>query len=183
MANVEAVEADAAKQADLANLVNLLGVFSAAANGLQALEASINEQLMNLIDEHQKDYAQLQEAMTKAETACEALTLMHPEWFKVKRSIRTPYGTVKFHSGTKLLVENPEGTILLLRAEKKADPKFKAEEFIRSAEEPNLEMLERLDDETLARFQVRRVRADKFSVEAAKLDMGKAVKEAAEAKG
>ena len=50
---------------------------------------------------------------------------------------------------------------------------------MRVVELPNLEALEKLDDETLKKFMVARVQADSFSVTAATVNFGKAVKEAA----
>lgn len=167
--------------AEFGELVNLLAVYSEASNRLQGLEAEVNEQLLEAIDEHKGEYARLQEVLTNAEGALEALARSHPEWFEVKKSLKTPYGTVKFHRGTRLEVENAEATVRLLRAEARSNPAFRAEDYVRQTETPDLEALEELGDDVLERFMVRRVSEDKFSVVPAKLDMGKAVA-AAEAK-
>jgi len=87
---------------DFKEMLNLLGVFTEASHGLAELENDCNKELLVIIDEHKPDYAQLQEALTKAETALEVIALRHPEWFTTKQSITTPYGAVKFHSSTKL---------------------------------------------------------------------------------
>ena len=173
--------------ADFQEMVNLLAVFSEATNQLAELETSVNAEVLEMIDDHKSDYAKLQEALTKAETALEILARKHPEWFAQKKSIKTPYGTAKLHKGTRLEVTNDEATVKLLRAEQarvlaesEGYTKFNAEDYIRISEVPKLEALETLDDSTLAKFMVRRVTEDKFSVTPAKLDMGKAVAEAAQ---
>ncbi len=169
------------KSEDFANVVNLLAVYSDASNRLTELETTANFGLLGIVDEHKAEYAQLQKALTDAESALELICLAHKEWFGADRkSIKTPYGTVKFHSGTKLVVKNEEATVLLIQREAEHNPEFKLDDYLRKVETPNLEALERLDDAALRKFRVERVREDKFSVVPAKVDMGKAVKEAAE---
>jgi hypothetical protein len=166
---------------DFKNMVNLLAVFSDASNRLDELEASANGSLLELIDEHKTEYAQLQHTLTETETALEVIALRHPDWFgEKKRSIKTPYGTVKFHASTKLVVKNEEVTLLLLDKHAQENPEFKRADYVRSHEELNIEALEKLDDATLKKFRIERVPNDNFSVVAAKVDMGKAVKEAVE---
>lgn len=168
------------KTQDFADLVSLLAVYSSANNELTALESTVNGELLELVDDHKKDYATFQEALTKSESAIELIVRRHPEWFVGRKSVKTPYGTAKLHSATKLEPVNEEATVKLLRAEAKSNPEFKADDFIRVNEVPNLEALEGLDDEQLKRFMVKRVKEEKFSVTPAKVDMGKAVKEAVE---
>lgn len=168
---------------DFAEMVKLLAVFSEAASRLAEIEAEANSALLQLIDEHKAEYAKLQEAQKAAETALEAIARTHPEWFSAARSIKTPYGKVSFRTGTSLRVENDEATVKLIYAEEarinaQGTP-FIAEDYIRVQEVPNIEALEKLDDALLARFMVKRVSADSFSVTPAKVDFGKAVKEAA----
>lgn len=167
---------------DFQNMVDLLAVYSAGENLLAILQEKLNEEMLSLVDKCRGEYAELQEALTKAETGLEILARRHPEWFETKKSIKTPYGTVKFHTGTHLEVTNDEATVKLLRAEEKLNPQFASDDYIRIQELPNIEALEGMDDSTLARFMVKRVKEEKFSVTAAKLDLGKAVKESA-AKG
>ena len=179
--------------ADFQEMIDLLAVYSSGENLLGILQEKLNAEMLALIARHKLPYAELQETLTKTGAALEVIARRHPEWFAAKKSIKTPYGTVKFHTGTRLEVINDEATVKLLRAEQKASPDFKAGDYIRTAEAPNLEALEAMDDATLARFMVKRVREEKFSVAAAKLEMGKvaaplakaappAVKEAAERK-
>jgi hypothetical protein len=166
---------------DFANLVDLLAVYSDASNRLAELEASANGALLSIVDEHKAEYAQLQKALTDAESALEVIALAHTEWFgENRKSIKTPYGTVKFRRGAKLMVKNEEATVLLIQREGEHNPEFKAEDYLRKVETLNIEALERCDDATLKKFRVERVSEDSFSVVPARVDMGKAVKEAAE---
>jgi len=160
-------------------MVNLLAVYSEASNRLDELEASANGSLLELIDAHKTEYAQLQHTLAQTETALEVIALSHPDWFSEKRrSIKTPYGTVKFHASIKLEVKNEEVTLLLLDKLAQENPEFKRVDYVRAHEELNIEALEKLDDATLKKLRIDRVPNDNFSVVAAKVDMGKAVKEA-----
>jgi len=176
---------------DFKEMVNLLAVFSEATSRLAEIEAAANSELLQLIDEHKAEYAKLQETCNAAQAALETICRSHPEWFGEQRNIKTPYGKVSFRSSPSLQVENDEATVKLLRAEQDrsqaqhnvdgTSPVFKADDFIRTVHLPNLEALEGLDDTMLARFMVKRVVKDSFSVGAAKVDFGKAVKDSTEA--
>jgi len=163
---------------DFEEIINLLAIFSAASNTLREIETDANSELLEIIDDVKTDYAAAQETATKAETALETICRAHPEWFQTARSIKTPYGKVQFHRGTKLVIENPEATCRLIRA----IAPDKSGECIRSVEEPDKEVLETWSDSDLDRIMVKRVVDDSFSATAAKVDFGKAVKEAAEPK-
>jgi len=165
---------------DYTNLVNLLAVYSEANNRMLAMQADIQAQYMELIDGAKSEYAKLQAVLGETETALESLALTHPEWFPEKRkSIKTPYGTVKLTSTTSLEVANEEATIILIE---KSTPENQTK-FLRSKVELNREALETLSDAELRSFRIKRIQEESFSVTAAKLDMGKAVKEAAKADG
>lgn len=175
---------------DFQNAIDLLAVYSDASNQLEELQARTNGELLELLDDKKKEYAKLQDIMAKAESALETLVLKHPDWFREdKRSIRTPYGTLKLHASSKLSVKNEEVSILLIEQALKqqataaaADPNYKppfdASLLLRTTTVLNLEALENLDDATLKSFRIERVTRDNFSVIPAKLDMGKAVADA-----
>lgn len=165
---------------DFQNLVNLLAVYSEASNRLAELQADVNRQTLELIDEHKPEYAALQETLAKSEAALETISREHPAWFGKSKSVRTPYGVVKFHASTKLEVPNEEATLLLIEREMERDPEF-PRDAIRVSQALNLEAIERLDDATLKRLRVARVPNDNFSVKPATIDLGKAVKDAAPA--
>lgn len=177
------------ESADFNEVVNLLAIFSEATSRLAEIEAAANSALLEIIDEHKTEYATLQEACKKSETALEGLCRAHPEWFTTVRSLKTPYGRVGFRSGASLVVRDDEATVKLLRAEHErtvarheadgATGIFPVDNYVRVVELPNLEALEKLDDELLKKFMVARVHADSFSVTAATVNFGKAVKETA----
>ncbi len=181
-----------AEPTDFNEIVNLLATFSQATARLTELEAGANRALLDLIDQHKDEYAALQETCKKTEASLEALCRSHPEWFTAARSLKTPYGRVSFRSGASLSVRDDEATVKLLRAEyertlarRQADKSteiFNVADYVRAVELPNLEALEKLDDETLKKFMVTRVHADTFSVSAAAINFGKAIKEAADSK-
>lgn len=158
-------------------MIDLLAVYSEACNRLAMLETDSTQEFLMWVDESKEEYAELQEAIGKAEAALENLALANPDWFEGKKSIRTLYGTVKLTKSTKMEVANEEVTLVLLEARAKTDELFKLEDVTRSVRTLNLEALEKLDDTTLAGFRIKRVTTENFKVEPLKVDMGKAVKE------
>jgi hypothetical protein len=169
--------------------VNLLAVYSDVSNRLSALQLQCDQDLLGVLDDVKEDYTELQGQLTQADSMVEAIASRHPEWFKVKKSIATPYGTVKFHSSKKLDVPNEEASIvrIQLEAEKRfPTPAQKAqrEEFIakyvRTSSVLDKEALEKEEDSFLTLLGIKRTKKENFSIVAATLDMGKAVKEAVE---
>lgn len=183
-ADQEAVKKEMArlsKESDhFANMVNLLAVFTEATNRLQELETETNSALQEIIDEHKGRYASLQSVLTETEQALEVIAKSHPGWFQVRKSIKTPYGTLKTTSGTKLVAENEEVSIVLIQSEARVNPSFPAGDYLRQSVELDREALEKLEDEELAKFRIRREKTFGVKVEAAQLDMGKAVQSALE---
>ena len=174
---------------DFTDLVHLMSVFSEAAASISALESSANREFLRVIDARREEYATLQATMTEAETQMEIITRRHDEWFtEKKRSIKTPYGTVKFIRSNPIVVENQELSIVLIEQEidrqaavigQGVQPEFDATALLRRQTALDLEALERLPDAVLKKFRLRRESKDNFSVTPAKVDMGKAVKQAA----
>ena len=160
---------------DFKNMCDLLSVFSEGTAQLKAMQGELDSMFISLIDDKKKEYAQFQQAVTQAETALEVLARRHPEWFAEKRSVKTPFGIVKFARSTSLEIKNEELSILLARSDLPD-----GESYIREVEELDREALEKLDDATLKTLKIKRVTKDNFSVVAASVDLGKAVKEAAE---
>lgn len=167
------------KSQDFKNLVDLLAVYSEATHSLDEMQANLNNEAMIVIDQYREDYAKMQKTLTEAETSIEIIAIRNPGWFAEKKGLKTPYGTVKFTRSNPLVVSNEELAIVLIEREAHTlglDP----ENLIRERKELNLEVLETLTDEQLRMFRLRRVAKENFSVVAAKIDLGKAVKEAAE---
>jgi len=166
---------------DYNNMVDLLAVYSEASNRLEQMQAEANGELIEILDDKKPDYAKYQAALTEAETALELIARAHPEWFTTKQSIKTPYGTIKFHASKVLEIPNEEATIILIQQVESEDNTIAALQLVQTKEVIDKEGLEKLDDATLKRFRIKRVPKLNFSVSPAKLDMGKAVREEAAA--
>lgn len=156
------------------NLVNLLAIHTEAANRMAALENAVQVAYLDIIDENRGLYAKLQNTLSESEAAIKLAALQHPEWFQAIKTLKTPYGTVGFRSATKLEVPNEELTIALIERLPDADLYLRTRKFL------NLEALESLEDFALKGLQITRVTSDKCTVTPAKVDLGKAVKKAAE---
>jgi hypothetical protein len=168
---------------DFKNMVDLMAVFSAASHQLAELEAEANGLLLELIDDKRADYARLQKTLTECEAALEIIARSHPEWFTEKKSVATPYGTVKFNKSTKTVIDNEEFTILLIEKHAAENKDFDSSALIIPSKTLNIEAIEKLPPELLAAFRIERPSDDNFKVEAVKVKMGKAVKDAAKKAG
>jgi hypothetical protein len=176
------------KTEDFQNLIDLLACYTEADNRGSELEASINKQLMECIDEVRSDYTKIQEVLTKSEAALEIIARKHPEWFSDKRTIKTLYGQVKLTSTSKVEVANQELSVVLIeleidkakRGEESLLPLETLQSLIRQETSLNKEALEKLDETVLAKFRLKRIKDESFSVKPAKIDLGKAVKEEVE---
>jgi len=82
---------------------------------------------------------------------------------------------------TLLLVEQRAKETTACNVTVQTVPPFTTDMYIRTERKLNLEALEKLSDSELLALRVKRVPTSSFSVKPAKVDMGKAVKEAAEA--
>jgi hypothetical protein len=171
--------ADTNNEDDFKKIVDLLADHSTAENELAQLEAAANEQFMLTVDGVKSQYARLQRKMIEAGTALELLARKHPEWFADKKTIKTPYGSVQLKTNPpKIVAENPELSIVLIEAEGTRNPEFDVKKYVREEKTLNLEGLAALTDGELKKFRIHRDQSDTFTVKSAKLDMGKAVKEA-----
>lgn len=158
-----------------ANLINLQSIHSEAHARMSELEAMLQQQWLDVVDAHRKDYGKLQEAIATAEEGIEYLATVNPQWFEKARTLKTPYGTVGFRRTTKLEVKNEEVSIALLEQIGEGGLPF-----LIPSKKLNLEALEKMDDDELERVRIRRVTTDSCTVKPAKIDLGKAVKAAAE---
>jgi hypothetical protein len=156
-------------------LVEHLAMFTDTTNQMAKLDADIQMDLTAIMDGVIEDYSILQTAISEHEAAVKTIALAHPEWFATVKTLKTPYGTVGFRTATKLDVPNEELTIALLERYTDADIYLRSRKFL------NLEALEMLSDSQLLDLKIQRITADKLTVTPAKIDLGKAVKKAAEA--
>jgi hypothetical protein len=165
--------------ADFAELVNLMSEHAKAKNCLAALEADTQTEFLGLVDGHKGEYAELQRAVTETEAAIEWIAVRHiDDWFKDARTVKTPFGSVSLRRSSALAVPNQELTVVLIQQLiKEQGAGGPAAALLRTWVEPNLEALEKLDDESLASLRIKRVTSEMCRVTAAKIDLGRAVKE------
>lgn len=159
------------------NLIDLMAIHAEATARLEAIKAEVQSAFLDLVDEHRKEYAELQAKVTETETAIEHIARAHPTWFESARSIKTPYGQVKFHSSKKLDIPNEEASVLLIQGKCTEEEQ---ERYLRIEVTLNVEALEKLTDAQLAQFRINRVANDNFSLKPGTIDLGKAVKQAAD---
>lgn len=157
------------------NLVNLQAIHSEAHARMAELESMLQQAWLDIVDSYRPEYAKIQEAIATSEEGIEYLATINKQWFEKSRTLKTPYGTVGFRRVTKLEVKNEDVTIALL--EQIGEDGLP---FLVPSKKLNLEALEKLDDEELARIRVARVTTDSCQVKPAKIDLGKAVKAAAQ---
>jgi len=159
--------------ADYKNLVDLLAVLGEATDQLDDLQARLNQDSRELIDEHRADFVKLQTTIADAEQSIETLCRNHPEWFAKKQTLTTPYGQCAFRNSSSLTIPSEDATMALIRQTGRAG------DFIRTTEELDKEALEKLSDAELAALGILRTKEKKFSAKPGKLEIGKAVAEAA----
>lgn len=155
-------------------LVDHLALLTDASNQFAALDAGIQTEIAAVVDSVRDEYSILQSAISEHEGAIRLIALKHPEWFTAVKTLKTPYGTVGFRAATKLEVPNEELSIALI------ERRPEGEIYLRSRKFLNIEALETLSDGDLKTLHIERVTADKLTVTPAKIDLGKAVKKAAE---
>jgi len=166
---------DPTTHAEYKNLVDLLAIHAEATARLALIQADIQTNYIDLVDGVRADFSEWQSKITETEAALEVIARDHPEWFSKTRSVKTPYGAVKFHAATKLEIPNEEATILLIESKL---PEEDREKFIRTEKALNIEALEQLSDEELKPLRIKRVKNDSFSVKPGTIDLGKAVQQA-----
>jgi uncharacterized caspase-like protein len=165
-------EQGAASASDYQEAIRLLAVLTEAQNQIDAIEAEANAALLEAIDDHKKDYAKLQDTISKTQAAIETIARLHPEWFSDGKTVKTPYGSFALKKNPpKLNVKNEELTLVLIEQANRAD-------LLRETKALDLEALSKLTDDELAKFRITRTSDDRFEAKPAKLDMGKAVKAA-----
>lgn len=156
------------------DLVDALAILTESTNRLAMLEAEMQEQFIDLMDDRRKEYTILQTAVSHSEQTIRDIATMNPQWFEDVKTVTTPYGAVQSRTTTALEVANEEVTIALLQ-QLGAD----AAPFLRVKTELNLEALESLPDTELARIRVARVTTEKITAKPAKVNLGSAAKASA----
>lgn len=175
MSKKETTSAADVNSADYKNLVDLLGVFTEAKLRLDELQNTSASDYLEIVDGVRKDYAELQSKVTESELAIEIIAMRHPEWFTEKRSVKTPYGTVKVTRTNKLDVPNEEVSILLIERAEELGTLEKGR-YLRTKKEVNIDALQSMTDAELSALRINRIRDESVKVTEAKVDFGKAVK-------
>lgn len=163
--------AAAPRTGDFENVVNLLSVLGEANRKLTALQADIQAGYLDLVNAHRGVYGKLQQTVTETEAALEVIARRNPSWFADAKTVKTPYGSVKFTSSKELVVANEEVSIKLIEA-------FGRPELLRATTELNREALAELSDAELAQFALVRKPKENLTVKTDVVDLGKAVKSA-----
>lgn len=163
---------------DFARLVDLQQKFNAASLALETLEVAINKSAQHCAAENAAAYCVHQEELATLDAAIKVLFANHPEWRGDAKSIKTPYGSVEQRKVTELEVPNPAMTVALIEGRGAQDKAFDVQAFLRIEKEPNIEALESLTDDELAKLGCRRVSTDRVTVKPAKINAAKAVKAA-----
>jgi len=148
---------------------------------LGELQGGIDADLRIAVDQSKDDYIEFQTKQSEAEASIELLARRNPQWFEKKKTLTTPYGSVKLTESSSIEVKNESATIALIKH------LGVAEDFLRTTEELNKEALEALSDEELALYGLARKRGECCTIKPAKVELGKAIaaanKAAAKAKG
>jgi hypothetical protein len=166
---------DAPRTDDFNSVVNLLAVLGEANRKLATLTSVIESGYVALVTPHREDYAALQSTVTETEAALEVIARRNPQWRADKKTITTPFGTIKFTSSTELVAPDESISVQLVLA---LGGREGAEKYLRTIQVLNKEALEELPAAELAKFGITRKVKENFSVSTAVVDLGKAVKAA-----
>ncbi len=166
---------------DYLQLLDMLNVVATSTTRLAEMQAAIDQDMIDAVNEHKDTYADLQTAISDATAALEAICLAHPEWFKEKKSVKTLFGSVGFRDIPSLEIPCEEITLALLENAADQEPMSGIELAVKTVKTINREVLEKLTDAELARFRVTRRTGKSFSVKPAKVELGKAVSAGEEA--
>ncbi len=175
-------------------LIELLGIYSENAYKLAAIETRLNARVLEAAAKVREEYTIISEALAATEGRIESLCRANPTWFERAKGISTPFGTPKLTSVNDLEVIDEETVTRLLEAERKrslarreeqirtrqtVEEPFDPELYLRRSVKLNREALETLDDATLARLGIARMKRQSFSLKPAKIDLSKVAKLAA----
>lgn len=156
------------------NLVDAQAIHTECTNRLAKLDAEMQEEFVDLMDARKAEYIKLQTQLAKADQTITDIAILNPQWFEDAKTVTTPYGKVQSRKVTTLEVPNEEVTIALLQQLGK-----ESEPFLRIKVELNLEALETLPVEELARIRINRITREAIKATPAKVNLGKAAKAAA----
>jgi len=110
--------------------------------------------------------------VSETEAALEVIARRNPQWFGEKKSIKTPFGGVKFTSSKELVVTDENISVQLVQSLAGKDG---AEKYLRTVTVLNKEALAELTDLELAKFGITRKSKENFSAETKVVKLGAAV--------
>jgi hypothetical protein len=160
------------------NKINeLISEYSKVIAELEQAEATIKTRQLQAAEALLPDHAGLKIRLEEVERQLHRLAAAHyDELFaeNEKRNHKTPFGELTFRRASSIEFDDREKVLLKIKLEsareadaalrEKRAPRFTENLFIRTHEEPNLEVLAGLDDSLLARFGFQRVQQDHFRV-------------------
>lgn len=169
---------------DYARFVDLQQQHSSVFNQIEQLEVNMNKASQEAMKLDTTDYVVLHETLNLLDGQIKALFARHPEWRPGdSKSVKSPFGSVEQRTAKELDAPNPAMTVSLIEARGATDPEFKAADYLHIDKKPNLEALERLNDDELAKLGVSRVSTEKVTVKPAKVKIDKKAGKTAEPKG
>ena len=167
---------DTKSAADYTAITHLLNEFTQTRLGIAALEIQIQKAMQDIARQHVENLTALQFQSAELEETIRRLALRHPDWFKEKRTLSTPFGTVAMRRVTTLIIPDEEKTLRIL-----AENEDLAVQFLRIKTEINREALDCIDDDgLLKKLKVHRETEDTVKITEAKAQTAKALKAAKE---
>ena len=164
---------------DYLEMLELQRCHGEAVNELAKLQAEADDLLNRLLSERKELFGTLTVTVRDLEVALEAISRRHPDWFGDGKTFKTPFGVVRFFTSSELWIQNEE-----LTASRLADAMGNGlvpDAALRMVVKINKEVLEGLDEKTLADLGIVRRVKDNFSVKPAKVNLGKAISSADDA--
>ena len=162
--------APASRPEDFQSLIDLLNVLGEANRMHRELEAKIERGYLALVADERTAYANIQQKVGEAEAAIEVIVRRNPQWFpEDRKTVVTPFGSVKSVSSKEIVVANEEASIVLVRNAKRT-------ELLRETVVLNKEALQELSEAELASFGIVRKAKENITVKTDVIDLGKSVK-------
>lgn len=155
--------------------------FTIARNICDQLNAELQKENLNLVQEKSGEWLLATAAEADAESVALALLEAHPEWFGTKQSFKTPHGTVQKKKSKSLVMINETVTTKLIIGQYAPEAKSlqrllgEAADYLHIEIKPNKEALEGLSDEQLAALGIRREESETITLKPLTVDLGKAV--------
>lgn len=162
-----------ATEADFQRLISLQQLFSEADAKFDRIQAKVDDVLRVSIDCEKAEYAAAKSVRDEAEAEIKLIVGRHPEWLD-GRSVKTPFGSVEFRAGSKIVVANEEATVALIDAvHGRPGSEWRPDQLVRTERTPNLDALHVLSDDQLAKIGARREKTESVTVKRAKVELGK----------